>query len=285
MTKPDRFRWLRLLILFSSKRVRSPLSAVSVLVSTLLGFAHRRILKPSSPIETRSSTFVVSRLFDFWKTCVPVTCVSGFISRLFPESSGNRVKQLINNWTKATLEELEPFEARELAAFVLPNEYLSLSGAAGRSILLNFLSYEGGVDERTNTGAPELDDTRTGANDDENSNSLADFRDVEAAQVLVSGKKVTEKKNTKNKTKDGLRSKKGASDPADNSSDDSLDDDDFAKYCVFRQNFGRSSATKVERGLPISSNHMCYRYRGRPIFTRFSDIFAPGCSALVLSAV
>lgn len=56
---------------------------------------------------------VVSRLFEFWKARVPVTSVPGFIRRVYPESTEDRILSYRRVWSMAALEDLEPFEARE----------------------------------------------------------------------------------------------------------------------------------------------------------------------------
>lgn len=83
---------------------------------------------------------VVFRLFDLWKTRVLITCVGGFIGRVFPESTEGRMNLFQKHWTRTALEYLETFETRDLASFLCPNESLSPSAAAGRRTLLNLLT-------------------------------------------------------------------------------------------------------------------------------------------------
>lgn len=189
---------------------------------------------------------VVARLFDFWKARIPVTSVPVFIGRVFPESTDGRVRLFQKHWTKAILEDLDPFEARELASFIRPAESLSPSGSAERKILLSLLV--SGIEEKV-----EADDAADAAGpvrqeeDDKASNSLGDFRDAEAALVQDGGKKKSDEKKKHNAKKNVDGRKKKAVDHDDDSSDESSDDDEwsdgeseddvFAKYCGLSPKF------------------------------------------------
>lgn len=50
---------------------------------------------------------VVSRLFEFWRIRVPVTSVSGFIDRVFPESGEDLILRFRRHCSKTALEDLE----------------------------------------------------------------------------------------------------------------------------------------------------------------------------------
>lgn len=114
-------------------------------------------VKPSSDDFTKfcerngRENQVVHGLCEFWKARVPVTSVSGFIGLVFPEHVEDRLHIFRRIWTKATIEDLESFEARKLASFLRPVEPFSPSGAVGRRVLLSIFeagdSPEGPVDK------------------------------------------------------------------------------------------------------------------------------------------
>lgn len=56
-----------------------------------------------------------------------MTSFPGFIELVFPESGEDRILSFRGHWSKTALDNLESFEARELAGFLRPGEYLSPS--------------------------------------------------------------------------------------------------------------------------------------------------------------
>lgn len=68
---------------------------------------------------------LVSRLFSFWKSQIPITTVTGFVGRLFPEDPAGRPCVFKEHWTEGLVKDLESSDAQHLASFFFPSESLS----------------------------------------------------------------------------------------------------------------------------------------------------------------
>lgn len=211
----------------AARRVDSCLDAIGVHKSQEEGskFFERNVRKNQ----------VVSRLFLFWKAHVAISCVSGFIGCLFPESSKTRTEKFKEQWTEGQLDDIETLEARFLASFLCHNHPVSPSGAAWRRILLNILSSHNlngtarRMEQEQATTVPE--------DEDNGSKSLADFPDLEIEDGGKKSKKCSKKMRSKSKKFKKTKKRDLSYDSSDESFDDDAhvevesEEEDLASFC------------------------------------------------------
>lgn len=78
---------------------------------------------------------VVSRLFSFFQSKIPITTAIGFVSRLFPEDCEVRLCTFKEHRTEGLVKDHEPSDVQDLASSLFPPESLSPSVSAGSKVL------------------------------------------------------------------------------------------------------------------------------------------------------
>lgn len=78
---------------------------------------------------------VTSFLFCFWSSRVPKASLHGFIVCFFFYDPKIRCANFREVWTLDLISELDPLEAKKIAAFFFPDQALSPSGTAPRNAL------------------------------------------------------------------------------------------------------------------------------------------------------